>query len=60
MFNASGVLNGYLKHISDQHAVTIDSFTVQVPDEEMKLGVKSVIVRIKPYEANSVCFLLIE
>ncbi|KAI6183495.1 hypothetical protein M3Y97_00495200 [Aphelenchoides bicaudatus] len=53
LFNASGVLNGYLKHISDSNAVSIDSFTVQVPIEEQKSNMKTAIVRVKPYEPNS-------
>lgn len=57
MFNASGVLNGYLKHISDHHGIIIDSFTVQVPEEERSKGIKTVIIRVKPYEVNSVSTL---
>lgn len=58
MTNASGVLNGYIKHISDQHGTTIDSFTVRVPEEELKSGVKTVMISIKPYEENSVSFFI--
>lgn len=60
LFNASGVLNGYLKHISDTNAVSIDSFTVQVPTtEERKSGMKMAIIRVKPYELNSVSSLVL-
>ncbi|KAI6232907.1 hypothetical protein M3Y99_00977700 [Aphelenchoides fujianensis] len=54
VYNATGVLNGYVKHISDQHAATIDSFTVAVPGgADGANGVNMLVVRVKPYELNT-------
>ncbi|KAI6219696.1 hypothetical protein M3Y95_01094100 [Aphelenchoides besseyi] len=54
VYNATGVLNGYVKHLNDQHGATIDSFTVPVPDGESdRNGIKTLVVRVKPYELNS-------
>ncbi|CAD5213036.1 unnamed protein product [Bursaphelenchus okinawaensis] len=52
VFNSTGILHGYVKHMSDEYGTTIDSFTIRVPaspDGEEK----HVLIRIKPYEANT-------
>lgn len=52
VFNASGILNGFLREAEESgygHWV-VDSFTVYIP--ETSASEKQVIVRIKPYPPN--------
>uniref|UniRef100_A0A7E4W4V1 Glyco_hydro_65N domain-containing protein n=1 Tax=Panagrellus redivivus TaxID=6233 RepID=A0A7E4W4V1_PANRE len=51
VINATGILNGYIRHIEDHKSVHIDSFSVHVPEGEATT--KSVEVRIKPYTAHT-------
>lgn len=51
VFNASGILNGFLREADDgfNHFI-VDSFTVYIP--ETLAQEKQVLVRVKPYPPN--------
>ncbi|KAH7696051.1 CRE-EFF-1 protein [Aphelenchoides avenae] len=56
-YNASGVLNGYVKPIGDVLGETIDTFSVtasQFGDGVHERGTQQLIARIKPYAVNTV------
>uniref|UniRef100_A0A914DTN1 VWFD domain-containing protein n=1 Tax=Acrobeloides nanus TaxID=290746 RepID=A0A914DTN1_9BILA len=51
VFNASGILNGYLKEAEEIfNQYVVDSFTVYIP--ESMAPEKQVLVRVKPYPTN--------
>uniref|UniRef100_A0A914YR33 Uncharacterized protein n=1 Tax=Panagrolaimus superbus TaxID=310955 RepID=A0A914YR33_9BILA len=52
VFNATGILNGYVKQIIDYKSEHIDSFTLYVP--ESTPVTRQLYARIKPYPSNTV------
>lgn len=52
VFNATGILNGYVKKIVDYKSEHIDSFTLYVP--ESAPVTRQLYARIKPYPVNTV------
>lgn len=52
VFNASGILNGFLKEAEDGYrSYVVDSFTVYIP--ETTSSERQVLVRVKPYPVNA-------
>ncbi|CAD5217568.1 unnamed protein product [Bursaphelenchus xylophilus] len=51
VYNSTGILHGYVRHVSDSYGTTIDSFTIRVPAAEVEE--QHVLIRIKPYEPNT-------
>ncbi|KAL3101965.1 hypothetical protein niasHS_003374 [Heterodera schachtii] len=54
LFNASGVLNGFVRRLSDPEGSEIDGFSINVPAEHSADEPKGILLRIKPYPLGSI------
>uniref|UniRef100_A0A183C0X9 HAP2-GCS1 domain-containing protein n=1 Tax=Globodera pallida TaxID=36090 RepID=A0A183C0X9_GLOPA len=56
LFNASGVLNGFVRRLSDPEESEIDGFSINVPadGDNSSDQPKNILIRIKPYPLGSI------